>query len=181
MARGVDETESIGVMYSSGMSIPMINKKTGIPTSTIRNRLKRMGILRTRAEGIRLAFSDNRVPSKKGKARKPFSQEWKDNISKGRTTWGEANAKGVSLKPNGYFEYTRGEHKGRLVHVVKMEKRLGRRLKTDECVHHIDRNKQNNSVNNLALLTKSAHARLHQFEDALEAKQRRRNANGTWC
>lgn len=44
-------------------------------------------------------------------------------------------------------------------HVMSIH--LGRWIKSDEHVHHIDGNKQNNSVENLFLTTKSEHAKHH--------------------
>lgn len=52
-----------------------------------------------------------------------------------------------------------------LEHVFVMYKHIGRMLKPDECVHHIDRDKTNNSIENLMLLTISQHAQLHAIED----------------
>lgn len=55
-----------------------------------------------------------------------------------------------------------GRDKGRrLEHIYIAEQRLGRRLFKDEVVHHKDGNKQNNSLENLVVLTRSAHAKLH--------------------
>lgn len=42
---------------------------------------------------------------------------------------------------------------------------IGRELKLDEVVHHIDRNRKNNAIDNLMLLTSSEHAKLHAIED----------------
>lgn len=39
------------------------------------------------------------------------------------------------------------------------------------CVHHIDGNKINNELHNLALLTVSAHTRLHQLERATTSRK----------
>lgn len=42
---------------------------------------------------------------------------------------------------------------------------IGRPLRDDECVHHIDRNRANNDLSNLMLMTKSEHSALHARED----------------
>lgn len=169
-------------LYLSGMSIPEISKLSDKSMSTIRLKLKNQGVLRSRADGVRIAAKKGKLSHMKGKSR-VFSDEWKLNISRAKLEHGEKFAKGVSKKPNGYLEYTRGEHKGRLLHVVLMEKRIGRRLLSDECVHHIDGDKLNNKENNLALLTISGHARLHRFEDALSGniRERERESNGRFC
>lgn len=59
---------------------------------------------------------------------------------------------------NGYV----GEH--RLV----MEKHLDRFLEKNEVVHHIDRNKQNNNISNLQVMTNSEHLKLHIKEDFIK-------------
>jgi hypothetical protein len=165
-------------LYRGGLSIPQISEKTGAARSTVRYHLKKAGVLRSRAEGVRAAASSGRLGGGlRGKSR-VFTQDHKDNISKGRIAWSAENAKGVSLKPNGYLEHTTGEEKGKSVHVARMEERLGRALLTDECVHHIDGDKLNNDDNNLALMTRSGHSRLHRREDALQGKYRERNPNG---
>lgn len=167
-------------LYLNGMSIPQVSEETGIPRSTLRRRFHHLGMLRTRTEGVRMAGRDGRIGLRLKGRKRQFSQEHKDAIQRGRAKWGMENAVGVSRKPSGYLEYTTGEHKGRSVHVVKMEERLGRRLLPDEEVHHIDGNRANNDENNLALVTKSGHQRLHRFEDKLSGKRRNRE-NGRFC
>ena len=46
-------------------------------------------------------------------------------------------------------------------HRIIMEAHLGRKLRSDEIVHHKDGNGQNNNINNLVLMSISAHSRLH--------------------
>lgn len=48
------------------------------------------------------------------------------------------------------------------VHVWVMEKMLGRKLFRDECVHHIDGNKQNNKAINLQVMTSVEHRHCHE-------------------
>ena len=50
-------------------------------------------------------------------------------------------------------------------HIYVMCEHIGRKLKEHECVHHKDRNRSNNSLDNLELLTISEHTKLHQKED----------------
>lgn len=46
-------------------------------------------------------------------------------------------------------------------HRLIMENHIGRPLRRDEHVHHIDENKMNNSIENLMLVTPKEHAALH--------------------
>lgn len=163
--------------YLEGMSIPEVSELTGIPLSTVRNRLKRAGVLRSRKEGINIAASKGRLSWAKGVSR-VFSEEWKENIRRAKLAHGEQNAAGFTVRKNGYVIFTRGPDKGKGEHVVIMERRIGRALKADECVHHIDGNPSNNAENNLALLTRSAHSRLHRLEEIKQGKIKERNENG---
>lgn len=55
------------------------------------------------------------------------------------------------------YEKTYGRH----THRVVAEQILGRPLRSDEIVHHIDGNKRNNDPSNLIVMTQAEHARLH--------------------
>lgn len=50
-------------------------------------------------------------------------------------------------------------------HIYVMAEHIGRNLEQNECVHHIDRNRANNNLDNLMLMTKSDHLALHARED----------------
>lgn len=46
-------------------------------------------------------------------------------------------------------------------HRLVMENSIGRYLEKDEVVHHINKNKKDNRIENLQLMTRSEHAKLH--------------------
>lgn len=170
--------ESLAEMYGRGQSIPQIAGRTGINQSRVRAELLKAGVtLRSRADALRIR--EGLGQHLKGKKR-PLTQAWKDHISAARNKWAEQHAKGTRITSHGYVEYTRGPHKGRYVHDVTMEDRIGRRLRSDEHVHHIDEIRQNNNDNNLALMTGSGHARLHRILEALRGVERKR-VNGRYC
>jgi hypothetical protein len=50
---------------------------------------------------------------------------------------------------------------GRLQHRLVAEKMLGRKLREDEVVHHIDGDKRNNDPENLMVMTAAEHGRFH--------------------
>lgn len=54
---------------------------------------------------------------------------------------------------------------GKTEHRHKAETLLGRKLQTNEVVHHLDENPKNNEVTNLIILTRQMHGRLHQYLD----------------
>jgi len=157
------------------MSLPFVAKTLGASISTVRARLLEMGLLRGRAQAIRIAQKQGRLGAGNRGKKRVFTQEWKQAISSAARRRGEENAKGVSLKPSGYLEHTRGPEKGRSVHVTIIEAAIGRRLFSDEVAHHIDHDRANNDPANLQLMTRSEHARLHAIENT---SQRKRAANG---
>lgn len=62
------------------------------------------------------------------------------------------------LSPNHPFKDSKGYVKE---HRLVMENHLGRYLRQNELVHHRDENKQNNKIENLQLITRSAHQNHH--------------------
>jgi len=50
------------------------------------------------------------------------------------------------------------------IHRLVVEKSLGRHLNNDEHVHHIDRDKRNNHISNLEIVTMSEHRIIHNNE-----------------
>lgn len=171
-----DDNAYMVKMYVDGMSIPEIHENTGIPLSTIRFRLLKSGVLRSRADGVRMSETRGRNPHSGNK--KPRSDETKEKIRKIRLELGDANSIGVTHKKSGYVVFTRGPFKGRMVHDVIMEKHLKRKLENFEEVHHKDGIKSNNHIRNLQILTRSQHAALHAKQNN---HKRTRNNKGQYA
>ena len=67
------------------------------------------------------------------------------------------------LSAKGYVEI-KTANGFRRKHVFVMESHIGRRLEIEEVVHHKDRNKLNNEIANLELMTHADHTILHNKE-----------------
>ena len=162
--------------YSGGKSIAKAGALVGASYSVARRALIEAGVtLRSMKEAAVFIDWANRPINHKGTKRTP---EQRERSRQARLAWSALHAKGVSVKKSGYVEYTTGPHKGRSVHVVMMEERLGRHLRPDECVHHIDDDGTRNTWDNLALVTRSGHARLHRL---LDTHLRKRTTNGRFA
>lgn len=56
--------------------------------------------------------------------------------------------------------YANGKSKRK--HQIIMENHIGRELKENEVIHHIDGNKRNNDLSNLMLVTREEHTKIHK-------------------
>ncbi len=162
------------------LSAPKIAAALSIGISATRSLILQAGIkMRSRGDGVRLV-SEELSAKKLGKPH-PHSEAAKAAMSASHLKRWECRSKGTARKPNGYIEYTTGQHKGRSVHVVHVEGRIGRRLLPNEVVHHDDEDRGNNSDENLILMTSSEHTRLHRLRDQARGHERARNSNGTFA
>lgn len=165
--------------YKKGESILDLHKQTKIPLSVIRGELVRNEVIRTHEEGLKIAASKGKLGGyNKGVE---FSENAKKNISDARLKWSKKHAKHKRINSKGYIEFTTGDKVGRLEHTWIMEQKIGRKLMDDECVHHIDEDKLNNDINNLALMTKRGHSRHHRLQDIARNKLKKRGKDGAFC
>lgn len=81
------------------------------------------------------------------------------------------NKGGKRINKQGYIEVWKPEHpnankKGYILeHRLVMSEYIGRALLENEDVHHKDKNKGNNDINNLQLMTRSEHTKYHEKND----------------
>ena len=70
---------------------------------------------------------------------------------------------GISKNRQGYVrEYINGKYV--FQHRLVVERAIGRKLRDDEIIHHKDRDKSNNSLDNLEILSSSEHTKIHESE-----------------
>ena len=79
---------------------------------------------------------------------------------------------GIKTRPDGYIRDSKTD---KFIHRIIMEKHLGRKLKREEQIHHIDGNPSNNNINNLKLYASNSEHRKY------EARIAPRNINGQFC
>ncbi len=151
------ESEIIYLYVFKKLSIPDISILLWISRSTVRYWLNKSGQCRSRTEGVNLA--KNKLGKHALGKKRNFTSEWKQNISKSK----KGKGKGVSKKKTGYVVITIGKNKGALQHRVIVEKKIGRKLKKGEVVHHDNEIKDDNNIDNLKIMSPSDHGRHHAF------------------
>ena len=149
-------------LYESGLMVSDVAEMFGTSYSTMYRILNRLDVLRGQKKSMQISGASGRA-SKNGTHRKGFrmSESAKKKISDAN----KGRGRGYRITSSGYIEYTSGESAGRMEHVVVMEKIIGRKILPNECVHHINHIKTDNREENLRLMTRSEHSRLHRLED----------------
>lgn len=75
-----------------------------------------------------------------------------------------------TLGADGYKHVWFSDGSGEKEHRYIMEQQLGRKLTTDEVVHHIDGNRSNNNLSNLVVMNRGEHSALHRKKEIESGK-----------
>lgn len=88
---------------------------------------------------------------------------WNKNIDK-NVKRGPAHPKwkGGSITSTGYKVIPNGYGRQIYEHRIILERHLGRKLSSNEVTHHINGNKLDNRIENLAVLTRAEHIHIHK-------------------
>ena len=136
-------------LYSKGLSLKDVGFRLSVSPNTVMRRLAKLNIKRRVGD-----FQKGHLPiigSEKGQFKKgQRSAAWKGGIrftSGYKEIWCDVRKKYVK------------EHR------YIFELHLGRELKKEELIHHINKNRLDNRIENLQLMTNSEHATLHGTEN----------------
>jgi hypothetical protein len=159
-----------------GMQMRNIADQVGCSAATICYRLKKMGVQARSphdypaTEKQMVAWTEN---GKKHKG-KTLSAETKAKMSaskKGRRKRTDYEFGGHEKKrTDGYIRVYVPDHPNCsadgfvMKHILVVERNIGRYLTKDECVHHINRIRDDNRLENLKLMTKKEHMSMHMKE-----------------
>ena len=155
------EAEEWRSMYEDEcLSTQQIADRLGISRTAVMNRLAKAGVtLRSAADGIRLAGKQGRLPGGRGRGKQ--SPELIEKRRQGMLRYYTSRRRPIFNKCTGRYIINVGNGKHRHYARVLMERHLGRKLRNDEVVHHIDCDKSNDDISNLRVMTPSEHMSLH--------------------
>jgi hypothetical protein len=155
--------EDVVKKYLEGYSIELIAKQVGLGFWKTRGILLKAGVLRSRSESTKLAYEKGRRSSDhfRGKNKGSSNPSWKG---------GKINLKGyVRIWVP---DHPSADNKGYVFeHRLVVEKHIGRYLKPDEHIHHIDGVKNNNVITNLQITNAKSHSSLTRHENRLRLWQ----------
>ena len=161
-------------LYSEGYSIKEISEMLHFSVGKIHKYIHLYNI-KTRPKSNKFGIMKS-IKSKIGKTHKgkPLSEESKKKISEANCIKGLGHKK---IHKRGYVmiyfpDHPQSNKDGYIMeHDLVMECCIGRWLKDNEVVHHINHITNDNRIENLQLLTKKEHAKLHMIERHKKRKE----------
>lgn len=167
--------EYIETRIAEGASLRMLEDEIGIERKKLSREMKKAGMrVPTRIESVKFLWKNHKHPNigKTGSLCPSYGRKMSDETKqKLRDAMsGDKNyhwSGGRKKHSGGYIliyrpdSHLADKHGFVLEHRLVAEQKYGRKLKSSDIVHHIDGNKTNNNPENIAVLTRAEHAKLH--------------------
>lgn len=165
----ISKEELNNLYWNKGMSCLQIGKLHGVVFQTVHSWMIRYGIDRRpygtkglkfsgrslskeHREKLRIWHTGRKLsPEQKEKAVKNFIETWNNN----------RKDEGTIVKYHGAYLRIKLKNGWKYYHRWIVEKSIGRELKREEQVHHINFDSSDNRIENLVVLSRSEHLRLH--------------------
>lgn len=171
-------TEKIELMYKEGLSCRAIARELGVHHQKVSSHLRSIGINTSRksngketesmATMYRDGYSFEQVAKAFGYTRQAVWERLKKHGVRAREKkllpFVMYDGMKWTINNCGYYRNTNRANGEFLLHRYKYEKEA-HQIPDGYDIHHKDRNKQNNDIDNLLLIEKSEHTKLHVRED----------------
>lgn len=149
--------------FDDGLTLAEVSKRIGVSDKTVERHLKKkFKKIRSRSESLKgrpVTDKMREVARKLGKSQVgPKNPVWKGRVERSSGYVGVRKPDHPYASKDGYV----------MEHRLVMEEQLGRYLKPDEDVHHINHNKKDNRPENLMVISKSEHSKFHGLERVLD-------------
>ena len=176
MLNHITDDELAALYWDKGLSGKEIASLLGCTPSAICLRMKASGIKTRHASSYPPTDAQREAWKRNGKMMASLPQSQAARIVNGKKNKGKRRRQDYEFgghekkRRDGYIKVYAPDHPhctadGYVMkHILVVEKEIGRYITKDECVHHINRIRDDNRIENLRLMTKSDHMSMHMKE-----------------
>lgn len=175
MLNHISDDELVALYWGEGLSGKDIANLLGCSPALICMRMKASGIKARHASSYPPSDAQREAWKKNGKKLASYPNTKVAQIANGKKNKGKRKRDyefggHEKKRGDGYIAVYVPDHPNCsasgyvMKHILVMERKIGRFMTRDECVHHINHIRDDNRIENLRLMTKSDHMSMHMKE-----------------